>query len=115
MKLQFDSFAEFYPYYLAQHGNRVCRLLHLAGVLLGAPCLVYAILGGSWPSLGLAALFGYGFGWTGHFVFERNKPAAFGHPFYSFIADFRMAAETLRNELAGRRTGDGQHVDGQKA
>ena len=32
---------------------------------------------------------GYSFAWLGHFRFERNKPATFRFPFYSFAADFR--------------------------
>jgi hypothetical protein len=40
-------------------------------------------------------IFGYGFAWTGHFVFEKNRPATFKHPFYSLIGDFRMFWDIL--------------------
>ena len=33
---------------------------------------------------------GYGFAWYAHFFVEHNKPATFGHPFYSLAADYRM-------------------------
>ncbi len=33
---------------------------------------------------------GYAFAWYAHFFVEHNKPATFGHPFYSLFADYRM-------------------------
>ena len=33
---------------------------------------------------------GYALAWYAHFFVEHNKPATFGHPFYSLIADYRM-------------------------
>ncbi len=28
---QFETFAEFYPYYLNEHANPICRRLHFVG------------------------------------------------------------------------------------
>jgi hypothetical protein len=41
---------------------------------------------------------GYGFAWVGHFFFEKNRPATFRHPFYSFAGDWVM----FRDILLGR-------------
>jgi len=35
-------------------------------------------------------LCGYGFAWVGHFGFEKNKPASFKRPLYSFMGDWVM-------------------------
>ncbi|MBL8297106.1 MAG: DUF962 domain-containing protein [Rhodanobacteraceae bacterium] len=98
MPQAFSSFREFYPYYLAEHSHIVCRRLHYAGSSLALICLLTALVRGSvwW---GLAALFcGYGFAWIGHFFFEKNRPATFSYPFYSFAGDWVM----LRDMLIGR-------------
>ena len=36
---RFTSFAEFYPFYLAEHSNRTCRRLHFLGSTLALVCL----------------------------------------------------------------------------
>ncbi len=35
-------------------------------------------------------LCGYGCAWVGHFGFEKNKPASFKRPWYSFMGDWVM-------------------------
>ena len=40
----------------------------------------------------------YGFAWIGHYGFEKNRPATFKHPLYSFIGDWAM----YRDMWAGR-------------
>ena len=35
-------------------------------------------------------LVGYGFAWVGHFVFEKNRPATFKYPLWSFMGDWVM-------------------------
>ena len=87
---QFASFAEFYPFYLGEHSNRTCRRLHFVGSSLALACLAAALLTGSWAFILLGLLCGYGFAWVGHFGFERNKPASFKRPLYSFMGDWVM-------------------------
>ncbi len=82
---QFNSFAEFYPYYLREHGNSTCRRLHFIGTTLVIGILAYAIGRGSLGLLLALPIAGYSFAWVGHFFFEKNRPATFQHPFYSLL------------------------------
>lgn len=68
----------------------MCRMFHAIGTSLVLIILGYILYSGEWKLLILLPIFGYGFSWAGHFGFERNKPAAFKHPFYSFLSDFVM-------------------------
>jgi hypothetical protein len=98
MSVRYSSFREFYPFYLSEHRDRTCRRLHFAGTLLGIVWLLLAIvLANAW--LLLAALVtGYAFAWIGHAFFEKNRPATFKYPLYSFIGDWAM----FRDILVGR-------------
>lgn len=97
--MAFNSFQDFYPYYLAEHANRTSRRLHVIGTCgaLSQLVLVIVLLE---PVLALSAvLTGYGFAWVGHFIFEKNKPATFRYPLYSLRGDFTMAVEVLRGRI----------------
>lgn len=86
----FKTFAEFYPFYLGEHRNRTCRRLHFAGSTLGLVFLA-ALLATGQPLYLLGGLLaGYAFAWVGHFGFEKNKPASFKRPLYSFMGDWVM-------------------------
>ena len=95
MSTAFASFRDFYPYYLSEHSDRTCRRLHFIGTSIVIVFLVLAIVqGNAWWLLG--ALFsGYAFAWVGHFFFEKNKPATFKYPFYSFAGDWVMYKDML--------------------
>jgi hypothetical protein len=84
------SFAEFYPFYLGEHANRTCRRLHFVGSSLALSCLLTGLVRGQPVYLLYALLCGYGFAWVGHFVFEKNRPASFKRPLYSFMGDWVM-------------------------
>ena len=98
MKREFRSFAEFYPFYLSEHSNPVCRRLHFTGSLLVVFAVLYAIFTGRWLVLLAVPIIGYGFAWAGHAFFEHNRPATFKHPIYSFVGDWAM----YRDMLIGR-------------
>jgi len=91
----FTSFAEFYPYYLAEHSNRNCRRLHFVGSLLVLAVIGYAIVARNPWALLAIPLIGYGFAWVGHFVFEKNKPATFKYPAWSLAGDWVMFKDIL--------------------
>lgn len=84
------SFAEFYPFYLAEHSNRTCRRMHFVGSTLALACLALLVVTGNWLWLPAGLVAGYGFAWIGHFGFEKNKPASFKRPLYSFMGDWVM-------------------------
>ena len=87
------SFAEFYPFYLGEHSNATCRRLHFVGSTLALLCL-WCLLWTGKPGFAVAApACGYGFAWIGHFAFEKNRPASFKRPLYSFMGDWRMYFE----------------------
>ena len=86
----FSSFSQFYPFYLSEHADRTCRRLHFVGTSLVILVAVSAIASGRYGLLWLLPVLGYGFAWVGHFYFEKNRPATFKYPFYSFMGDFVM-------------------------
>jgi hypothetical protein len=76
--------------YLGEHRNRTCRRLHFLGSTLALVCLAMLLISGRPQYLLYGLLCGYGFAWLGHFVFEKNRPASFKRPLYSFIGDWAM-------------------------
>jgi hypothetical protein len=92
---RYTSLKEFYPYYLSEHVNPVCRTLHFIGTALLFFVLAYAIVTQRWLALTTIPFIGYGFAWVGHFFFEKNKPATFKYPGYSLASDFIMFWDLL--------------------
>jgi hypothetical protein len=86
----FKTFQEFYPFYLKEHSNLTCRRLHFVGSTLSLVCIGLLLATRNIYWLAAALLCGYGFAWLGHFRFEKNKPASFRRPLYSFRGDWAM-------------------------
>ena len=99
MNRRYTTFREFYPYYLSEHDNGMCRLLHFVGSCTVLTILVTALVTGNWPLFMLLPVAGYGFAWTGHFFFEKNKPATFKYPLYSFVADWVMMKDIITGRI----------------
>merc|ERR1712151_545004 len=87
----YNTFEEFWPFYLSQHANMTNRKLHIFGTTIG---LCFFLIGFLFMGNPLAILYGifcgYLFAWIGHFFFEQNKPATFKYPLWSFLGDFKM-------------------------
>ena len=98
--VRYDSFAQFYPYYLAQHEHRQCRRAHFLGTSSAVAAIAQCIATRDPWWLLLAVVTGYGGAWIGHFVFEKNRPATFDYPWYSFRADWVMYWEMLTGKLS---------------
>lgn len=92
---KFKRFSDFYPYYLNEHSDPTCRLLHFIGSTLVLAVTAIAIILQVWMLLWLLPIIGYGFAWVGHFFFERNKPATFRYPLYSLMGDWVMFKDIL--------------------
>jgi len=99
MAKEYQSFKEFYPYYLKEHRNKVCQRLHFIGSLLVLAIITWALSTGTWWGLALTPICGYGFAWVGHFFFEKNKPATFEYPLYSLAGDWVMFRDILTGKL----------------
>ena len=101
------DYKSFWPVYLAAHSRKATRLVHMAGTSLAILMLLAAIvLLNPWLVLA-ASLTGYAFAWFSHGVVEHNKPATFGHPFWSLFSDLRMLALWLAGRLDSELTRHG--------
>ena len=98
-EVKFNSFAEFYPHYLREHRHPICRVLHYIGSILVLITLYLALSSGSYLLLCALPVIGYGFAWIGHFVVEKNRPATFTYPFYSFVGDWVMLKDFLTGQI----------------
>jgi len=96
---RYSRFAEFYPFYLSEHANRSCRRLHFVGTTLGLVFVLHAFSTLNFWWLLAALVCGYAFAWVGHFVFEKNRPATFKHPIYSFAGDWVMWKDHLVGKI----------------
>ena len=96
---KYQNFKEFYPFYLSEHNNKTNRLLHTIGSTLVIAVLIHAIIIQQYFLLLLIPVIGYGFAWVGHYVFEKNTPATFKYPLYSFIGDWVMWWQTITFQI----------------
>lgn len=98
MEKKYKSLNEFYPYYLTEHKDPTCRILHFIGTGLLFFILAFSIISGNYSMLFLIPIVGYGFAWVGHFFFEKNKPATFQYPMFSLISDFKMFFDLIKGK-----------------
>ena len=101
----YGSFEEFWPFYVSQHRRRGTRALHFAGTTLGLLFVALTLATGVPHFLLWGLVAAYGLAWIGHFFVEKNRPATFQYPLWSFLGDMKMYALMWRGGMeaeAGR-------------
>ena len=91
----FKSFKEFYPFYLNEHKKKWTRIFHFFGTLIGLSGLITALVKISFGPFLIGLGIAYLFAWISHFFIEKNRPATFKYPLYSFLGDLKMFSELL--------------------
>ncbi len=96
------SFEEFWPFYVREHSLPSTRIMHFVGTAVALQI---------WWLLLAVPVAGYGMAWISHFGIEKNKPASFKYPLWSFIADMKLWAMML----TGRMGAEVERILGAKA
>lgn len=99
-QLPIHDYPTFYRFYLTEHRNIMSRRLHATGSSIGLYFFAKAILKRKPRYFAYGLVSGYACAWVGHFMFEKNKPASFKQPLYSFISDWRMLADIVKGNLS---------------
>jgi hypothetical protein len=114
MSDRFESFEEFWPYYVREHARKTTRVLHFCGTTAALATLGAAILTRRPALFALAPVVGYGPAWVGHFFVEKNRPATFRYPLWSLRADFvmfgKMIAGTMDDEVDQALSAEAERV-----
>ena len=92
MSRHFDSFDDFFPWYVGQHSKRATRWFHFVGTHAGAATAVAGLAKRRPAVIAAFPVISYSVAWFSHFVIEGNNPATFGHPLWSLRGDVRMLA-----------------------
>lgn len=96
---RFESFEEFWPFYVKQHSKKATRQLHFIGTTAALGCVAWGLVLRKKWLLAMAPVAGYGFAWFSHFFVEKNKPATFEYPLWSLYADFVMWSRTIQGTM----------------
>ena len=94
------TYTEFYQFYLTEHKNKTCRILHFIGTFLVFALAFLAVYLSESVLWFFVPVLGYGFAWVGHFFFEKNKPATFSYPLWSLLSDFKMFFDILLGKIS---------------
>ncbi len=93
------NFEEFWPVYVRAHRQAVTRGFHVCGTLAGWLLLAAGLALRSMGLVLAAVVAPYAMAWISHFFVEHNRPASFGHPLWSWLADQKMVGLTLAGKM----------------
>ncbi len=104
---RFQSFAEFWPFYVREHRKPLCRAIHYVAAVAALACVIGAAVLGNLLLLPLAPIVGYGLAWFAHVCVEHNHPATWKYVRWSVIAEYKM----LFLGITGRMRRELERVD----
>ena len=90
---------DYYNNYRKLHTHPVNIGLHVLGNLITFLFLGWWLYNREWWWLLLTPFIVYPFAWTGHLVFEKNKPAAFSNPIKAKISDWIMIRNLVKSVI----------------
>jgi len=93
------KFNEYYKIYMNLHKNRWNRRLHVVGQMSTVVFILACLYWQHYVMLFLAPLIVYPFAWSGHYFFEKNKPAAFSDPIKAKMADWVMFKDWILGRI----------------
>tara|TARA_Y100000593_G_C4138030_1_gene250746 strand:+ start:280 stop:582 length:303 start_codon:yes stop_codon:yes gene_type:complete len=93
------TFERYYEHYLALHQNKWCRRLHVLGQFITIFFVILCISHKIWFFLLLTPFVVYPFAWAGHYLFEKNKPAAFKNPLWAKACDWIMFKDIMVGKI----------------
>ena len=93
------TFKQYYEHYLTLHQNKWCRRLHVLGQIVTIAFVVICIQYSLWLLLIATPFVVYPFAWTGHYIFEKNKPAAFKNPVWAKACDWVMLKDIIIGKI----------------
>jgi hypothetical protein len=96
---RYESFEEFWPFYVREHSNKWTRRFHFVGTTAAVTLLGTALIKRKPALIPLALVAGYGPAWVSHFFIEKNRPATFKYPLWSLLADFKMWGKMARGRM----------------
>ena len=89
----------YYQYYLTLHQNKTNRALHFLGQCVTITYVTTVIYHLAWLLLLAAPFIVYPFAWSGHFFFEKNRPAAFSIPLWAKACDWVMLKDMIIGKI----------------
>ncbi|MBC7798347.1 MAG: DUF962 domain-containing protein [Pyrinomonadaceae bacterium] len=94
------NFTEFWDFYVSEHADYRTRQMHFLGTTLGVILMIWFVSRGTWYCLPLALIPSYAMAWISHFFIERNTPATFKYPLWSFAGDWKMVWFMLQGKMS---------------
>ena len=92
------SLQEYYKFYLTLHQNVWCRRLHVLGQITTIVYIIASLNISLWMLIG-APFVVYPFAWSGHFFFEKNRPAAWSKPLWAKACDWIMFKDWILGKV----------------